>query len=201
MNKLRKLRKAKGLTLEQLSELVNISFSQIGKFERNESLMNTEQAEMFADFFGVSVDYLLGLDTVPTNVLPINNSEFKPIRILGSVRAGEPNEVFQKTVGYLMANVNDPDNHFYLQVVGDSMSPTLLDQDYVLVRFQNTANNNQIVVAGMNGSEATVKRLKMIGPDMFLFPDNENYEPIKLCDELHPYIVGVVVGLFRQHLK
>lgn len=201
MNKLRKLRKAKGLTLEQLSELVNISFSQIGKFERSESLMNTEQAEMFAAFFGVSVDFLLGVDQTPPNAIPFINDEFKPIRIIGSIRAGEPNEVFQNTVGYLMAKVNDPDNYFYLQVVGDSMSPTLLDGDYVLVRFQNTANNNQIVVAGVNGTEATVKRLKMIGSDMFLFPDNENYEPIKLCDELHPYIVGVVIGLFRQHLK
>lgn len=201
MNKLRKLRKAKGLTLKQLSALVNISFSQIGKFERNDSLMNTEQAEMFAAFFGVSVDFLLGVDLTPPKAIPFINDEFKPIRIIGSIRAGEPNDVFQNTVGYLMAKVNDPDNYFYLQVVGDSMSPTLLDGDYVLVRFQNTASNNQIVVAGLNGTEATIKRLKLIGSDMFLFPDNENYEPIKISPELHPYIVSVVIGLYRPHLK
>ncbi len=163
--------------------------------------MNTEQAEMFAQFFGVTVDYLLGVDSLSKNAIPFKNNEFKPIRIIGSIRAGEPNEVFQNTVGYLMAKVNDPDNYFYLQVVGDSMSPTLLDGDYVLVRFQNTASNNQIVVAGLNGTEATVKRFKMIGSDMFLFPDNENYEPIKLSPELHPYIVGIVVGLFRPKIQ
>ncbi len=201
MNRLRQLRQEKNLTLRDLSEKVNISFSQIGKFERNESLMNTEQAEMFAQFFGVTVDYLLGVDSLSKNAIPFKNNEFKPIRIIGSIRAGEPNEVFQNTVGYLMAKVNDPDNYFYLQVVGDSMSPTLLDGDYVLVRFQNTASNNQIVVAGLNGTEATVKRFKMIGSDMFLFPDNENYEPIKLSPELHPYIVGIVVGLFRPKIQ
>ncbi|MEM3713507.1 MAG: S24 family peptidase [Candidatus Aenigmatarchaeota archaeon] len=201
MNNLKKLRKKHGYTVRELSEKVNINYATLSRLENAESHFNNDYIRILSKFFNVSSDYLLGLDTVPTNVLPINNSVFKPIRILGSIRAGEPNEVFQNTVGYLMANVNDPDNYFYLQVVGDSMSPTLLDGDYVLVRFQKTANNNQIVVAGLNGTEATVKRLKMIGPDMFLFPDNENYEPIRLCDELHPYIVGVVVGLFRPKIE
>lgn len=201
MNKIKELRTSRKLSLRDLGEQLNIDHANLSKMERNVLGITSENAVLLAKFFGVSVDYLLGLDTIPSNVLPLNNSEFKPIRIIGSIRAGEPNEVFQNTVGYLMAKVNDPDNYFYLQVVGDSMSPTLLDGDYVLVKFQNTANNNQIVVAGLNGTEATVKRLKTIGTDMFLFPDNENHEPIKLCDELHPYIVGIVVGLFRPKIQ
>ena len=201
MNRIKELRTSRKLSLRDLGEQLNIDHANLSKMERNVIGITSENAVLLAKFFGVSVDFLLGVDQTPTKAIPFINNEFKPIRILGSIRAGEPNEVFQKTVGYLMANVNDPDNYFYLQVVGDSMSPTLLDGDYVLVRFQKTANNNQIVVAGLNGTEATVKRLKTIGTDMFLFPDNENHEPIKLCDELHPYIVGVVIGLYRPHLK
>ncbi len=201
MNNIRNLRKSKSLTLIEVSNKLNIDVGNLSKMERGLMGVTSENAVLLAKFFGVSVDFLLGVDLTPPKAIPFINDEFKPIRIIGSIRAGEPNEVFQNTVGYLMAKVNDPDNYFYLQVVGDSMSPTLLDGDYVLVRFQKTASNNQIVVAGLNGTEATVKRLKMIGSDMFLFPDNENYEPIKLSPELHPYIVGIVVGLFRPKIQ
>lgn len=201
MNRLRMLRRNKKLTLRELSEIVNISFSQIGKLEKEESLMNLEQAEMFAHFFEVSVDFLLGVDSVPPKAIPFINNEFKPIRIIGSIHAGNPKDVFQKTIGYLMANVNNPDNYFYLEVVGDSMVPTFLDGDYVLVKSQNTANHNQIVVAGLNGTKATVKRFKKIDSEVFLFPDNDEYSPIKLSEEQHPYIVGVVVGLFRPKIE
>lgn len=202
MMRLRLLRKEKKLTLEELSEKVNISYSQIAKFERGDSLMNSDQSKMFADFFGVSVDYLLGIDSLPKGSIPYQNELFKPVKLLGSIPAGLPIDItnYGDIVGYLMASVDDPDNHFYLEVVGDSMAPTLLDGDFVLVKFNNTANHNQIVVAGLNGYEATVKRFKKIGDDMFLFPDNEKYQPIKLSEELHPYIVGVVVGLFRPKI-
>lgn len=201
MNRIKELRTSRKLSLRDLGEQLNIDHANLSKMERSVIGITSENAVLLAKFFGVSVDFLLGVDLTPPKAIPFINDEFKPIRIIGSIRAGEPNEVFQNTVGYLMAKVNDPDNYFYLQVVGDSMSPTLLDGDYVLVRFQNTASNNQIVVAGLNGTEATVKRFKMIGSDMFLFPDNENYDPIKLSPELHPYIVGVVIGLYRPHLK
>ena len=65
MNRLRKLRRSKNLSLRELSEKVNISFSQIGKIERNESLMSSQQAQMFAAFFDVSIDYLLGSSDIP----------------------------------------------------------------------------------------------------------------------------------------
>ncbi len=64
MNRLRKLRRSKKLSLRELSEIVNISFSQIGKIERNESLMSSQQAKMFAEFFDVSIDYLLGSSNI-----------------------------------------------------------------------------------------------------------------------------------------
>lgn len=198
MNRLRELRKKKNLTLRDLSDILNISFGQLGKLERGESLMSSEQIKLFTDFFNVSADYLLGL---PTKAIPLNDGTFKHVKILGSVNAGPPNEALQNFDGFLMAKVEDAEEYFYLQVKGDSMSPTFEADDYVLVRFQNNAENNQIVVAGLNGFEATVKRFKKIGDDCFLFADNELYDPIKLTDDLEPYIVGVVEGFYRPRIK
>src|SRR5690554_897018 len=198
MNRLRELRKKKNLTLRDLSDILNISFGQLGKLERGESLMSSEQIKLFTNFFNVSADYLLGL---PIKAIPLNDGTFKHVKILGSVHAGPPHEALEQHQGFLMAKVDVPDDYFYLEVTGDSMSPTFEDGDYVLVKFQQAAENNQIVVAGLNGYEATVKRFKKIGDDCFLFADNTNYEPIKLSDDLEPYIVGVVEGYYRPKIK
>lgn len=198
MNNLKKLRESKRLTVRELSELVGISYSTISKIENGDTQFNNEYIKIFTEFFDVSADYLLGL---PSKAIPFNDGTFKPVKILGSVKAGNPEDMLDNFLGYLVANVDDPDNHFYLEVSGDSMSPTFEEGDYVLVKFTQDINNNDIVVAGMNGSEATVKRYKKIGSDCFLFPDNENYEPLKLTDELEPFVVGVVEGYYRPKIK
>ena len=197
-SRLKELRLKKNLTLRELDEKVNINYSQLARIERGESTLTQHHIEVLTNFFNVSADYLLGL---PIKAIPLNDGTFKHVKILGSVNAGPPNEALQNFDGFLMAKVEDAEEYFYLQVKGDSMSPTFEADDYVLVKFQNNAENNQIVVAGLNGYEATVKRFKKIGDDCFLFADNELYDPIKLTDDLEPYIVGVVEGFYRPRIK
>src|SRR5690625_107823 len=198
MNNLKKLRESKNLTTRELAVQVNINQSTITNLENGKTSLNDQYIAIFTEFFGVSADYLLGL---PIKAIPLNDGTFKHVKILGSVHAGPPHEALEQHQGFLMAKVDVPDDYFYLEVTGDSMSPTFEDGDYVLVKFQQAAENNQIVVAGLNGYEATVKRFKKIGDDCFLFADNSNYEPIKLSDDLEPYIVGVVEGYYRPKLK
>lgn len=196
--RLRDLRQARNLSLRDMADQLNISFSQLARIERGDSLASSEQIIEFAKFFGVSTDFLLG---VPKEIISYNNGLFKDVKILGSVNAGTPEEMQDYYLGLLQAKVDVADDYFYLEVNGDSMSPTFEDGDYVLVKFQRTAENNEVVVAGLNGSEATVKRYKKIGEEQFLFADNTKYDPIKLSEELNPYIVGVVEGYFRPKIK
>lgn len=198
MNNLKKLRLRKKLTTQELADKTNINRTTITRIENGDTQLNPEYIRIFTDFFDVSADYLLGL---PQDAIPFSDGTFKPVKILGSIKAGEAAEMQDDFLGFLVANVDNPDDYFYLQVKGDSMSPTFEDGDYVLVKFQNIAKNNQIVVAGVNGSEATVKRFKKIGNDCFLFPDNKNYEPLKLTPELNPFFVGIVEGFFRPKIK
>ncbi len=60
MNNLRKLRKKKGLTLIELSRLVNIKKSSIACYETGVSTMDADTIKKFTDFYNVSADYLLG---------------------------------------------------------------------------------------------------------------------------------------------
>ena len=61
MNKIRILRNEKKLTLRELASKVNMSYSNLGSIERGEVQLREDTAKIFAEFFNVSSDYLLGL--------------------------------------------------------------------------------------------------------------------------------------------
>lgn len=61
MNKLRYLRKSKGLTLREVAKDMNMSFSNLGALERSEHQLREETAKRFSLYYNVSVDYLLGI--------------------------------------------------------------------------------------------------------------------------------------------
>jgi len=60
-NRLRELRKEKQLSLRELGEILNISYSNIAMIERGERNFTADTVAIFANFFNVSSDYLLGL--------------------------------------------------------------------------------------------------------------------------------------------
>ena len=68
MNRLRELRKEKELTLIELSKLININKSSIARFETGESIMSSIELEVFSNFYGVSVDYILGKNDLAINI-------------------------------------------------------------------------------------------------------------------------------------
>lgn len=63
MNNLKQLRKQKKLTQQGLAEAVSIPKRTIQRLENNESQIKPDKAQILADYFGVSVGYLLGFNT------------------------------------------------------------------------------------------------------------------------------------------
>ena len=87
---------------------------------------------------------------------------------------------------------------FMLRVRGDSMiDKGILDGDYVVVRQQSEAKNNDVVVAGIPGDEATVKTFTKQGGRVVLVPANERLAPIDL-DPTEVQIFGKVVTVLRR---
>ena len=66
MNRLRELRNKRRLTLREVAEKLNMSFSNVATIERGESQLREDTAKIFADFYNVSIDYLLGNTDNPT---------------------------------------------------------------------------------------------------------------------------------------
>jgi repressor LexA len=126
--------------------------------------------------------------SIVTNVRP------GQIPIVGVVTAGMPILAVENQEG-TMAWDGDS-GCFALRVRGDSMvGAGILSGDHVVVRPQQTANDGQIVVARI-GDEATVKRLKFTGGQVWLMPENENYEPI---DGSEAEIIGLVKAVVRKY--
>ena len=87
---------------------------------------------------------------------------------------------------------------FMLRVRGDSMIDAgILDGDFVVARQQQTADNGDIVVAGIPGDEATVKTFKKSGNKITLVPANPTMDPMVFTsDEVN--VFGKVVTVMRR---
>ena len=116
------------------------------------------------------------------------------IPIVGVVTAGLPILAVENQEGTMVWD-GDPDC-FALRVRGDSMiGAGILDGDKVVIRPQQTAQDGQIVVARI-GDEATVKRLRRQNGEIWLMPENDNYEPI---DGSEAEIIGLVRAVVREY--
>lgn len=87
---------------------------------------------------------------------------------------------------------------FMLKVRGESMiDDGILDGDYVVVRHQPTADDGDIVVAGIPDDEATVKRFRRQGSSIILIPANATMAPMEFAsDEVQIY--GKVISVLRR---
>ena len=116
------------------------------------------------------------------------------IPVVGVVTAGVPILAVENQEGTICWD-GDP-GCFALRVRGDSMiNAGILSGDMVVVRPQQTALDGQIVVARI-GDEATVKRLLRRNGEIWLMPENENYDPI---DGSEAELIGLVKAVIREY--
>ncbi len=119
------------------------------------------------------------------------------IPIVGTVAAGTPILAQECIEDYLTFDTGGhSDEYFALRVRGESMlNAGILPDDLVVVRRQQTANNGEIVVA-LLGEEATVKRLSRKDGQIWLLPENDDYQPI---DGTEAQVLGKVTAVVRQY--
>jgi repressor LexA len=117
--------------------------------------------------------------------------------LVGQVAAGQPVLAEENIEEYVQvpAIAGGAEGEYVLRVTGESMRDAgILQDDYVVVRPQQTAKNGDIVVA-LLGEDATVKRYFKEKDHIRLQPENETMEPIRSKDVR---VLGKVVGVFRK---
>lgn len=117
--------------------------------------------------------------------------------LAGQIAAGVPVLAEEITEQADFTALFDNADHFCLRVKGDSMiDDQIADGDYVVVRKQNTCADGDIVVALVDGGDATLKRFFRESNRIRLEPANSSMQPIY---SNNVQILGVVVGVVRQY--
>ena len=121
--------------------------------------------------------------------------------LIGRVAAGRPMLAEEHIEGRYQIDpkIFQPRAHYLLKVRGQSMKDIgILDGDLVAVHRTPEVRNRQVVVARLD-NEVTVKRYKQDGKIVWLLPENEEFEPIRVdLKEQSLIIEGIVVGVLRQ---
>lgn len=78
------------------------------------------------------------------------------------------------------------------------MSPVLIEDDIVIVKKQNDFETGDIVVALINGDEATIKKGKKSNNGILLQPLNTNYEPLIFTYDEMESIPVAIIGIVKQ---
>jgi len=124
----------------------------------------------------------------------------RELPLLGRIAAGWPIEAVQDCeLLEIPAFLYTRDDCYVLQVKGDSMiEEGIFDGDYIVVEPRDTASNGDLVVALVDGAQATVKRLLQRPEEILLIPSNASLEPMCYSPE-RIQIQGVVVGQMRSY--
>ena len=139
---------------------------------------------------------------LPAGARPVELSQAMELPVMGRIAAGVPIEAISE-VSHVIAVpgslISGRGEHYALEVRGDSMIEAgINDGDIVVIRAQSTAENGDIVVALVEGHEATLKRFRRKGGMIALEAANPAYET-RLLPEGAVKVQGRLVGLIRSY--
>ena len=167
-------------TQEELAQKLGLQKSAIAKYEngRVENIKRSVIADM-ANILECSPSYLMGWDEPP------HSRKGVTINVLGRVAAGIPLEAIEDIIDTeeISEEMAKTGEFFGLQINGDSMEPRMQKGDVVIVRKQEDAESGDIVIAMINGDDATCKRLRKYRDGIELVSNNPSYEPMFFSNE------------------
>lgn len=180
----------RGVTPYQVAKATGVSNGCLSDWKRGRSTPKYEALSKIADYFGVSVDYLLGKskekvafdgDFEKYGLLPVKMKKF---RVLGEIACGKPIYADEDRETLVLAD-SDIDADFCLYARGDSMTGARIqDGDIVFIKAQDIVDNGEIA-AVLIGDEATLKRV-YYDPGkhkLVLAAENPAYAPLVYVNE------------------
>lgn len=118
------------------------------------------------------------------------------VPLIGRVTAGQPILAVEEIEDYIPYDAGGREGLFALRVVGLSMKDIgILDGDIVIADKDSVARPGDIII-GMDGDEATVKRLVVKDGQIIFMPENPDFDPIY---PENPSVLGKVVGSYRRY--
>ena len=160
------------------------------------------KVQALADYFNINKSDLIEDKKLNIDTVPIESGYTIPV--LGRVAAGYGKEAVEEVIGQIEISpaVSAKGDYFGLLIKGDSMIPTLYDGDTVIVQRVDDAESGDLVIALVNGHDATCKRLQKYAEGIALIPQNPVYEPMRFTeseiDTTPVKILGKVIEMRRK---
>ena len=138
----------------------------------------------------------------PKGAMPVSGASASDVPVMGRIAAGTPIEAISEVASHVAVPqqmLGSGRSHYALEVRGDSMIEAgINDGDVVVIEEGTTADNGDIVVALVEGHEATLKRYRRKGGMIALEAANPAYET-RVLREDQVNVQGKLVGLIRTY--
>lgn len=182
---------------QDMCDALGVKYTTFTDWVKGNSYPRIDKIELMANYFGISKadlveEHISGDPSKKHGVI---------INVLGRVAAGIPIEAVEEIIDTeeISAEMARTGEFFGLKIHGDSMEPRMCDGDVVIVRKQDDAESGEIVIATVNGSDATCKRLRKYRDGIELISNNPAYSPMfysnEEIEEKPVRIIGKVVEL------
>ena len=180
-NNIKKWREIRNLKQSDLAELVGVSDKTVSSWEINRTEPKMGMVEKICAALNCKKTDIVGDDGINSCF----NVKGKTINVLGRVAAGIPIEAVENIIDTeeISEDVARTGEFFGLQIHGDSMEPRMYEGDIVIVRQQDDAESGDIVIALVNGNDATCKRLMKYAGGIQLLSLNSKYEPMMFSNQ------------------
>lgn len=199
-DRIKELRKQRKISQEKLAKMTGYTDrSSIAKIEKGKVDLSETKIQLFASALNTTPAYLMGWEDDDKEM-----PQGLQIPVLGTVAAGIPISAVEDILDYeeVPQSWQNQGEFFGLRIKGDSMKPDINNGDTVIVKQQSTANNGDVVIALVNGDDATCKKFEKLDNGIMLISNNSEYSPMYFSNEeviTKPVvIVGRVVELRRK---
>lgn len=195
------------LNKKSQTDLVNdlgLNKSAVSTWCNGTRLPRMDKVTMLAKYFNISQSDLLDTPFSKNSADSLSQHKGVPVKVLERVVSGIPIEAITDIIGEedISEELAQTGEFFGLKINGDSMEPDIHNGDTVIVRKQEDAESDEIVITLINGSDGICKRLKKYQDSIALVSMNPNYEPMyfnqKELEKNPVQIVGKVVELRRK---
>ncbi|PKN35617.1 MAG: hypothetical protein CVU61_02000 [Deltaproteobacteria bacterium HGW-Deltaproteobacteria-19] len=208
------LRKERGFNQQEAAKALAINYSTYQNIEYGRNKPNSENARKIVDLYGCTLEWLLSGTGQPFSLTRDQSAvpDFPPEdfvlvrQVRGQISAGgglSPDNAVDLMLAFRkdwITRKGKPENMSLIKVQGDSMEPTLLSGDLVLVDHNKTsiAPQGGIYAISIN-HEIMIKRVQILFPEgrLRIISDNKQYEPIEAPAD-HVRVNGKVIWYGRE---
>lgn len=200
---LKEYRLSMELSQEELALKSELDRTYISMLERNLKTPTLTTLIKIAKSLSVSPSTLftraLQIEKIQNPTSLNKKDKYRPPFFGTSVSCGTPvgiDHFAEKEMSLDEQFIKNPEKTFFLKASGDSMSPTIWNEDLLIIELTTKVKNNDIALIQID-NEFTVKRFFKHNKGIKLIPDNPNFKELEFYDQDRMIICGVVKGVLR----